>query len=516
MRFSFLTLCLILLTAFQLGFSDTDWQVESGSAVADANGFSITGSGVVSKTYSLNFTDDPLLIYELQGYDSADWNVALSHVDGSGEANPRGALVLEDIFYLDPRVVLSWSGQNDLKVTFTVNSGNLSLTDNGVEFFTPDLIYPAANTSVVSFIGPDEMPFQWPNIDGADEYTVEFWPVGDDGNVQSLTVSGICNARPATTLTPGQWGWRVVAKHNSQIIKTSYDYNFTQGTVPLQRASFGQVKLYLNNTAEVSRNEFAVSGVPFEKGKFFPGGNVSIKDINENPLAFQCDPLGFWPDGSIKWGLFTVDVNVAAESSAELTLNSETGILPNSSKMAYIDINDIVVDTGELTARVPLFGFDPFGDMIIANSYSRSVDTDIEVGAVLGASETDPVIVFAVDSAESESYIESNGHLRTVLISKGELIDSSNNVGFDFILRQIYFKDSKEVRLLLSLVCKTGTVVRGGTIPTVLLDYVKVRFGGIYADVVYFGSGEDMRYNREGGKLILDQMEYYMFEISTE
>ena len=109
------------------------------------------------------------------------------------------------------------------------------------------------------------------------------------------------------------------------------------------------------------RREFLRTGMPFGRGIVRKGAAVQLFDEKGNAVPLQVHPLLFWPDGSIKWALIDLFVDVAAESSlwlsAESFLEQAEQISAAADSITIDETQDqIVVDTLANTFTIPKKG----------------------------------------------------------------------------------------------------------------------------------------------------------------
>ncbi len=114
--------------------------------------------------------------------------------------------------------------------------------------------------------------------------------------------------------------------------------------------------------------QYVTGGYPFFYGELKSAGDVQV-EVTGSPVPVQCSPLGYWPDGSIKWALltFAVDTASAVEECAppRVSLRSgkflpvsvsigETLSQPTGSSLAVTQPNDtsVVVRDGPLEVEL--------------------------------------------------------------------------------------------------------------------------------------------------------------------
>ena len=107
--------------------------------------------------------------------------------------------------------------------------------------------------------------------------------------------------------------------------------------------------LMVHNPSPFRRGELVTGGVPFPQGFLADRQSVGVADADGNALPSQNRTLVTWPDGSVKSLLLDMTVAVAAESSAEIHLESRDGNPGISGVSVEQDDDQIRVDTGAAT-----------------------------------------------------------------------------------------------------------------------------------------------------------------------
>lgn len=457
------------------------WQYESGQDVTPGqDSFQMVGNGSVSKLFTLDFDSTPLVKLNVDITGTANIAVYLSDGMGGPQTQVRGPLIIDDTIYLDPLAALGWSGVKTVRVIFSsTGTGTVAVQEAGIDHLAHDILYPADNTDMDSHIGPDTMGFRWTACPLASDYVIEYWRPSDSETAYTLETSGQCFASPSTVPAEGLWNWTVRAYNGQTLINTGHTWSFRQGPLPPALADFDVVSLSVNNLQDFERHEVLSSGVPFAQGQFFPAQPVRLVDDTQTEIEFQMRHLAFWPDGSVKWTLLSFPTDIASRATKQYELMPAAGAPSPAASLAQVQNETITVDTSVLQSRIPLHGFDPLGDCTLNGSRQLSYPFSFRIAAILGAQPTDPATLYTAVGALSSSCLEENGPLRAVICTQGPMHDAQGNEGFSYILRQIYTKDESNVRFELTFICKTGSVIRGGVIPTVLLKNVVVDFGNV-------------------------------------
>src|SRR5690242_14786609 len=116
------------------------------------------------------------------------------------------------------------------------------------------------------------------------------------------------------------------------------------------------------------KGEAIRTGVPLPRGWVADTALLSLRDAQGRPVPFQCAPLAFWADRSIKWLL--VDAIVSVDAGARITLSLERGAGPTPRTQPALQITStggsILVNTGALEATFALGAASLLGSVRVA------------------------------------------------------------------------------------------------------------------------------------------------------
>jgi len=111
--------------------------------------------------------------------------------------------------------------------------------------------------------------------------------------------------------------------------------------------------------------EPVTTSLPFGAGKLSDPGDLVILD-GEEAIPFQARPLARWPDGSIKWLLLRLQVDLPGNRDKELLFElgrRGENPKPDHEATARQSSGGVRVDTGALSFFVPSTGFLPLSDI---------------------------------------------------------------------------------------------------------------------------------------------------------
>lgn len=114
------------------------------------------------------------------------------------------------------------------------------------------------------------------------------------------------------------------------------------------------------------RAELVEGGVPFPEGKVHDSGQLRLRDLGGEPVAFQPSVLERWPDGSLRWVslAFLGDVGAQSETSYRLDVDEPAApTAPGSPVSVSESETGVRISTGEVTFVVRRTPFDPLGGL---------------------------------------------------------------------------------------------------------------------------------------------------------
>jgi hypothetical protein len=189
-------------------------------------------------------------------------------------------------------------------------------------------------------------------------------------------------------------------------------------------------------------------GVPFAKGTVQKGQAFALKGADGNALPTQTWPLGYWPDGSVKWvGFATVGgpgvagpVTVAASNGAAEQKGAAVSVKQ--------DGESVVVDTGKVQCRILKSGGHLFetmsvdGKEVARNGRLECIDQS-------GPDEVEgPAPARAVyGSKVNKVTVEQQGPVRAVVKIEG-MHSASGREWLPFVVRLYFYAGEAPVRMV--------------------------------------------------------------------
>ncbi|MGC9318832.1 MAG: hypothetical protein ACP5KN_12445 [Armatimonadota bacterium] len=187
---------------------------------------------------------------------------------------------------------------------------------------------------------------------------------------------------------------------------------------PPTREGVTQVPLTVRNPHDVDAEAWPVTGgVPFPEGTLSNVDDIRVLRDGREVMA-QLKPLGTWPDGSIKWVLVTILVDVPAGESAEYVLEFGRDIdnMLATARVAPIareETDRVTLDTG--AAR---FSVDRHGQLVGPEGPIATELIEAERGR------------FSSELGDAEVTVEEYGPLRAVVKTVGDLTADDGSTSF--------------------------------------------------------------------------------------
>lgn len=149
-------------------------------------------------------------------------------------------------------------------------------------------------------------------------------------------------------------------------------------------------------------------GIPFTTGTLTPSMKVALVDPQGKELPATLTPTGYWPDGSLRWGLLDFQISMIAHSFTELALHV---IQLGNSRGQNIQISEtddeLTINTGTSIFKLDKRYFNPFLSLSTAarNQAVELIDTD-------GLAYIAKAATFTVDLKDTSNKAEVNitGH----------------------------------------------------------------------------------------------------------
>ncbi len=164
--------------------------------------------------------------------------------------------------------------------------------------------------------------------------------------------------------------------------------------------------------------EIVTFGFPCKIGELVSADNVRVLNQARREVTCQASVTARWPDGSVRWLLVGIPVSVAANSTAEFTLEYGTEVqraVPAEALSVQEEGDDIFLETGPARARISKTAFRTLSQVWIAGQEV------VSEGERHGLLVTEPGgKTFAAHLRPPERIvIEEAGPLRAVVMAEG-------------------------------------------------------------------------------------------------
>ncbi|HEY7090153.1 MAG TPA: hypothetical protein VH518_18800, partial [Tepidisphaeraceae bacterium] len=126
-------------------------------------------------------------------------------------------------------------------------------------------------------------------------------------------------------------------------------------TQPAPRAD-GAVELHWLEGAAPAFFAGATLGVPWPMGAFKKDQTFVLKDAKDQHVPMESWPIGYWPDGSLKWTAHAVSPAAAASGNFALAAGVPLEALKKMAAMSRDTGAAIEIDTGGLRYRISKTG----------------------------------------------------------------------------------------------------------------------------------------------------------------
>ena len=209
-----------------------------------------------------------------------------------------------------------------------------------------------------------------------------------------------------------------------------------------------KVKLHLLENRGMP--EYVTFGVPYKKGMVHENDIISCIGDDGKKRKLQSYVTAYWPDGSVKWGGYTVD---AENIKKEIELEIVSGCEEISDNMWITQESDrYIVDTGVLKIDVPKSGSKILENgiynerKIIEDASLVYVNENIEDEGLAQKTKQIPANGYIMSAC-----IERCGELECIIKLEGKhysddtMSDNCEFAGIPFIVRLTFHKGSKKI-----------------------------------------------------------------------
>jgi hypothetical protein len=197
---------------------------------------------------------------------------------------------------------------------------------------------------------------------------------------------------------------------------------------------WAQIPIIVQERAGHGRNSEPVTlGVPFARGELLPNVPVRLVEVGGNPVEAQFKPMAVWDDGSTKWLKCDFQARVAANSTAQYTLEKNASHSSATELTAIESSSEIIVTTGPLRFAINKMRFNLFDRVWLDLNGDRQYTPDEEIispgsrGPVVTANGLD---YLASAQPPEQIEIEEQGPMKVVIKVSGRHYNDG-----DFLLK---------------------------------------------------------------------------------
>ncbi len=193
-------------------------------------------------------------------------------------------------------------------------------------------------------------------------------------------------------------------------------------------------------------------GVPWPRGAMNPRQTFSLRTENGEAVPIQSWPIGYWPDGSLKWSAHAIAANLGL--SGKLLLSPGTPAPPAHAVTVRETSDGCEIDTGAIVCKLTR------GTRTVIQSITREGRAILKEGRLVCLTQDNPDMV-GEGVIRQESYlgevssikVEQNGPVRAVVKLVGQHKGGANNRAWlPFTVRLYFTAGSDAVRIMHSFV----------------------------------------------------------------
>jgi hypothetical protein len=191
-------------------------------------------------------------------------------------------------------------------------------------------------------------------------------------------------------------------------------------------------------------------GVPWPRGIHFPDTKFSLKD-GPREVPVQTWPLGYWPDGSLKWTAHAISEG-AGEAEHLVLAAGDAPVQPERPLTAAETAEMVSIDTGTIQVHVPKSGRG------LVASVLRDGEVIAQGGRLVALRQTDPdrleeTRVEAFESQVEQVTLEQRGPVRAVVKIEGRhRATFGGRDWLPFVIRLYCYAGGETIRLVHSFV----------------------------------------------------------------
>ena len=192
-------------------------------------------------------------------------------------------------------------------------------------------------------------------------------------------------------------------------------------------------------------------GIPWPRGKVQRDAAFAMRTPINDVIPLQSWPIGYWPDGSIKWSAHAIPAGLAPQGPFEVVPAMQP-VAPSPLLRVTETSESIEIDTGEIRCR-----FSRQGAVVIASVHRGEQEVLRDGRLVLLRQDRsdehgdDVIVQEAFASSIEHVSIENQGPVRAVIKVQGRHANAKRQ-WLPFTLRLYFYAGAESIRILHTIV----------------------------------------------------------------
>lgn len=217
-------------------------------------------------------------------------------------------------------------------------------------------------------------------------------------------------------------------------------------------APIREVELHWLDGTVPATTSGATWGIPWPRGSMKPGQPLALLTDKGESVPVQTWPIGYWPDGSLKWTAHAIPPDSGL--AAKLRLAPGVPAVPTKAVSVHETADAVEIDTGVIRCRVPKKG------AALIESVERDGKTILKNGRLVVLNQDQPE--FGSDGIlHQENFsgeiagvkVEQNGPVRAVVKIDGKHSGGTNKREWlPFSVRLYFYAGGESVRVMHTFV----------------------------------------------------------------
>lgn len=209
------------------------------------------------------------------------------------------------------------------------------------------------------------------------------------------------------------------------------------------------VSLHWLEDGKAKRISGVTWGVPWHRGQVKKSTDFCIKDTSGEQVPVQTWPLGYWPDGSLKWTAHAIG---AGEKIQGMSLIAGEKSLYDSALSVSENEENISINTGLISCTVNKRG------NVLISSVRRNGREVLKEGRLVMLRQNDSdsgggnLITDKFLGEMDQVAVEQQGPVRTVIKLEGKHAAPGKDAWLPFVVRLYFYAHSESVRIMHTVI----------------------------------------------------------------